>query len=149
MEEATQAATPAPLREEPPEFVAATVGGGKLDSTSFNGKPTVLWFWAPWCTVCRAEAPDVKAAAQAQDGAVQLVGIAGLGEEKAMEGFVSDTDMGEFTHVVDEDGKIWASFGVTAQPAYAFIKADGGVEVVPGSLSESELAQRMSALVGA
>ena len=29
------------------QFTAPAVGGGEIDATSFAGKPTVFWFWAP------------------------------------------------------------------------------------------------------
>ena len=45
-----------------------------------EGTDAVLWFWAPWCTVCRAEAPDVAETAEAyEDEDMALVGVAGGG----------------------------------------------------------------------
>ncbi len=127
-------------------FTASVVGGGELDSASFAGKPTVLWFWAPWCTVCRGEAPDVVAAAAALDGEVQLVGVAGRGEVPAMEDFVAETGTDDLTHVVDADGTIWADYGVLSQPSFAFIAPDGTVETVTATYDEQELVARMRAL---
>jgi thiol-disulfide isomerase/thioredoxin len=132
-----------------PAFTAAVLGGGELSSSSFEGEPTVLWFWAPWCTSCRAEADDVMAAAEALDGSVEVIGVAGRGEVDEMEGFVSDTGTGGLTHVVDRDGSIWTSFEVIAQPAFAFIDGSGSVEVVVGALGEDALVERMTALAEA
>lgn len=109
----------------------------------------MLWFWAPWCTVCRGEADDVVAAAAAVDGKVEVIGVAGRGEVPAMEGFVADTGTGGLTHVVDDDGSIWSSCEVFAQPAYAFIDDSGTVEVFVGALGEDALVQRMNALAEA
>ena len=39
--------------------VPATVSGAPFDPATLTGKPVVLWFWAPWCTICRSEAPAV------------------------------------------------------------------------------------------
>ncbi|MGK2958544.1 MAG: redoxin domain-containing protein [Acidimicrobiales bacterium] len=133
----------------PPQFTAAQLGGGELTSASFAGKDTVLWFWAPWCTVCRGEADDVVAAAGALDGKVEIIGVAGRGEVPEMEGFVSDTGTGGLTHVVDDDGSIWSSYEVFAQPAYAFIDDSGTVEVFVGALGEDALVERMTALAEA
>jgi len=128
-------------------FEAAKLGGGTLSSASFKGKDTVLWFWAPWCTICRGEAPDVTSVAAAFDGEIEVIGVAGRGEEPAMEDFVSDTDTGALTHVVDDSGSIWSDYGVAAQPSFAFIDDDGSVEVHIGALGEAALTKQMDALV--
>jgi thiol-disulfide isomerase/thioredoxin len=136
----------APASGTPAAFSAATLDGGELSSSSFEGEDTVLWFWAPWCTVCRGEADDVVAAAGAVEGEVEVIGVAGRGEVPAMEDFVSDTGTGGLTHVVDDDGSIWSSYEVVAQPAYAFIDDSGTVEVFVGALGEDALVERMNAL---
>ncbi len=128
-------------------FTAAKLGGGTLSSTSYTGKDTVLWFWAPWCTVCRGEAPNVTAVAAAFRGKVDVIGVAGRGEVPAMKDFVDETGTGSFTHVVDDSGSIWSSFGVAAQPSFAFINDDGTVKVVIGALGKDGLTKQMNALV--
>lgn len=132
-----------------PDFVATTLDGGELAAADLDGQDTVLWFWAPWCTTCRGEAPNVVAAAEAFEGDVQVVGVAGRGEVPEMEGFVSDTGTDGLTHVVDDDGAIWSSFEVISQPAFAFIDDGGDVEVVIGALGEAGLTERMDALAAA
>ncbi len=127
-------------------FTAAKLGGGELSASTFEGRDTVLWFWAPWCTVCRAEADGIVAAAAAFDGRVQVVGVAGRGSVPDMERFVSNTGTGGLTHIVDADGSIWSAYGVFAQPAFAFIDDSGEVEVFVGALGESGLVKRMTAL---
>lgn len=131
------------------EFSAAKLGGGTLSSASFEGKDTVLWFWAPWCTTCRGEAPNVTAGAAEFAGEVDVIGVAGRGEVADMEDFVSDTDTGSLTHVVDEAGDIWSDYGVAAQPAFAFIDDDGSVEVVIGALGEDAFVEKLDALTAA
>lgn len=78
--------------------------------------------------------------------AVTFVGVAGLDQDPAMQEFVAKYPVGGFTHLADTNGAVWAKFGVTHQPAYAFVRADGGVDVVKGSLSEAELSGRVTAL---
>jgi thiol-disulfide isomerase/thioredoxin len=125
---------PAQLR-----FDVATVDGGRLDGTSLAGRPTVLWFWAPWCPICHGEAPEIARARQKFGDKVQFVGVAGLGTVAEMRKFVADTNLGTFPHAVDADGRLWASFGVDEQPALSFITADGKVKTLQGLLSEAEL----------
>lgn len=130
------------------DFSGATLEGTQLDAASLSGQPVVLWFWAPWCTICRAEAPDVAAVAAEFDGQVTFLGIPGLGPEDDMRRFVDETGTEGFRHVVDVDGGLWARFGVVSQPAFVFVAADGTAQSFMGSLSADQLRQRASALAG-
>jgi thiol-disulfide isomerase/thioredoxin len=128
-------------------FTADQLDGAEFDATSLAGRPAVLWFWAPWCTTCRSEAPDVIESAAEFDGNVEIIGVAGRGERDAMEQFVAETNTGALTHVVDDDGSIWTDFQVAAQPAFAFIDADGEiVETFVGALGKEALTERMQQL---
>lgn len=134
--------------DDGPTFDAATLDGGELATADLDG-PTVLWFWAPWCTICRAEGPGVADAADQLGDDVRVVGVAGRGEVPEMEGFVADTGTGAITHVVDDDGSIWAAYGVSSQPAFAFIDADGVVtDLVVGAMGEAALVEQAEALAG-
>jgi thiol-disulfide isomerase/thioredoxin len=122
-----------------------TVDGKQFSGASLAGKPVVMWFWAPWCPICQGEAPGVAAAAHANP-AVSFVGVAALDQLPAMQQFVSKYDLGFFPNIADVDGAVWQKFGVTAQPAYAFIAPDGSVDTVRGTLSESDLTARIRTL---
>ena len=39
------------------QFTATTLSGAPFNGASLQGKPAVLWFWAPRCPFCNAEAP--------------------------------------------------------------------------------------------
>jgi thiol-disulfide isomerase/thioredoxin len=126
-------------------FTAETVGGVAFDGMSLAGKDAVLWFWAPWCSDCRREAPHVASAQDAHRDVV-FVGVAGLGELPAMREFVRDYRVGAFVHLADLDGSLWRRFGVVRQPATAFIDASGSVDVVRGSLGAAELERHVTRL---
>lgn len=127
------------------QFSAKTLDGADFSGQSLAGKPAALWFWAPWCPTCQAEAPMVAKAAQTHPG-VTFLGVAALDQVPAMKQFVATYKMGGFTHLADSDASVWRHFGVTYQPAYAFIAPDGSVDVVKSSLSEQDLNQRLTAL---
>jgi thiol-disulfide isomerase/thioredoxin len=120
-------------------FRATTLEGSPFDAASLTGTPVVLWFWAPWCTICRAEAPDVAAVAAEYEGRVTFLGVPGLGEVADMREFVADTGTAGMTHVVDADGALWQRFGVVSQPAFVFVAADGTVQAFGGSLDPDSL----------
>ena len=123
--------------------------GSAVDAVALGAGPTVAWFWAPWCTICRAEAPGIAEVAERYADQVTVFGVPGRGDQGSMERFVDDTGTDALLHLADLDGSIWASFGIFAQPAFAFIGADGSVEVVVGSLGRDGLATRIDALLGA
>lgn len=124
---------------DPLGFSGTTLDGTTLDAATLNGTPVVLWFWAPWCTICRAEAPDVSAVAAQYQGRVRVIGIPGRGEVGEMKAFVSETGTAGFTHVEDVDGALWNRFGVVAQPAFVFVDRAGQAQTYAGSLDAAEL----------
>ncbi|MDP9397700.1 MAG: redoxin domain-containing protein [Actinomycetota bacterium] len=147
---AAPAPAPAPAKDSDRpsalSFTATTLDGTTIDTSTLQGEPVVLWFWAPWCTICRAEASEVAEVAAEFDGKVIFLGVPGRGEEAAMRGFVADTGTGEFDHLVDADGSLWGRFGVVSQPTYAFVSADGATEVFGGALGGDELRTRAASL---
>jgi peroxiredoxin len=126
-------------------FEATTLDGAPFDGSSLRGRPTVLWFWAAWCSVCAGEAPSVAKVAAANPG-VRFIGVSALDELPAMKQFVADRGVGGFTQLADKDAAVWRRFGVTSQPAQAFITASGAVRLVPGVMSQRVLAQQVAAL---
>lgn len=141
-------ANPTAMSEAVPtalQFTAKTLDGHDFSGASLLGKPAVLWFWAPWCPVCQGEAPAVGQIA-ATHPAVTFVGVGGLDHMPAIQQFANKYPVDGFTQLADTDGAVWAKFGVTHQPAYAFIRADGGIDVVKQPLSDPELSQRVTEL---
>lgn len=118
-----------------------------FDGASLAGGDAVVWFWAPWCTICRAEAPEIAEIAERYQGDIQLVGVPGRGERDAMQQFVDDTGTGSITHLADLDGQVWSAFGVYGQPAFAFIDDSGEVEVFIGGMGGDALGERIDELI--
>ncbi|MGV0635885.1 redoxin family protein [Mycolicibacillus trivialis] len=127
------------------DFTATTVDGAEFSGTSLLGKPAVLWFWAPWCPTCRREAPMVGQAAESHPD-VTFVGVASAAQLPEMKEFIATYPVGSFTHLADTDGAVWRTFGVTKQPAFAFVAADGQTELVKGEVTSVELDRRLDEL---
>jgi thiol-disulfide isomerase/thioredoxin len=138
------AATPGPLLA----FTATTLDGAPFDGMSLAGKPTVLWFWAPWCPTCLQQAPGVRDAYARYHDKVNIVGVAGLDKTEAMPEFVRLAKLPAMTTIADEPGTVWKRFEVTAQSVFVFIDATGKV-TFRGALASDDVPDRIAALLTA
>lgn len=128
-------------------FTATTVDGADFAAADLAGRPTVFWFWAPWCPTCVSQSPQVRDLAEEYGDDVQVVGVAGLDELAAMDDFITMTDTGGLTHLNDESGEVWRHFGITAQSTFAVVDKNG-VVTDTGYLEPDELAARVAELAG-
>ncbi|MEU3049046.1 redoxin family protein [Streptomyces sp. NPDC006984] len=129
-------------------FSATTVDGKPFDAKTLAGKPTVLWFWAPWCPTCKGQAAETAKVAADNAGKVNVVGVAGLDKNAAMRDFVADTGTGSFPHLSDENGEVWKRFEVTQQSHYVILDKTGNTVyegVLPGGKG---LADKVAGLTG-
>ena len=134
-------ATPAVL-----DFTSETVDGETFDGNTLAGKPTVFWFWAPWCPTCRAQISGVGELAETYGADVNVVGVGSLDEQAAIEEFAAEVSP-EVTLLADPDGAVWREFGVTAQSTYLVLD-ETGTEQASGYLDDAELATMVKDLAG-
>ena len=127
------------------KFTGEDIDGAPYDGEQLADKPTVLWFWAPWCPTCRAQAGGVETLAEKYAGQVNVVGVGGLADAADIRDFARQVDGP--THLIDEEGEIWRHFNVTAQSTYVVLDADG-VVVSEGYLDDDALADQVAELVG-
>ena len=128
-------------------FTAKTVEGKKFSSKVLaNKKPTVFWFWAPWCAICKNESANLVSAAKQYKGKVNFVGIGALGNQAEMQDFVTHTGTSLFTNLNDGDGKLWNRFGVVIQPTLIFVDAKGKITSKVGPSDEEFLQKKLVAL---
>ncbi len=128
------------------DFRSETVGGERFDGAALVGKPTVLWFWAPWCPTCRAQISVVGDLAETYGPDVNVVGVGSLDEPEALERFAAEVSP-DVTLLADPDGDVWRQFGVTAQSTYLVLDAAGD-EQASGYLDDSELVDLVEDLAG-
>lgn len=76
-----------------------------------------------------------------------LVGVAGRSDLDAIQEFIEVLPVEGFDHVVDEDGSLWASYGILSQPAFAFLNDDGTVDTHNGALGETALSDKIDTLL--
>jgi thiol-disulfide isomerase/thioredoxin len=126
-------------------FSATTLDGRSFEGTSLRGQPTVLWFWAPWCSTCRQQIDAVVDVAEQYDGEVEVVAVGGRDDQASIREVAADIP--GVTHLVDRDLEVWRHFGVTTQSVYTLIDADGTV-VSEGYLTDDELRAEAAEIAG-
>lgn len=75
-----------------------------------------------------------------------FVGVAWAGSTEAMSAFI-DRHALTFPSVNDPQGEVFASFGVSGQPAWVFVSSDGETTRVAGSLSATQLDDEIAAIL--
>ena len=138
---AAPAAVPASLT-----FTGTTLDGRAFDAATLAGKPTILWFWAPWCATCASEAMSISDLRDEYAGRLNILGIAGMGSNKDMHEFVTDLEVGAVPHLDDAPGKLWKRFGITQQSTYVILDRAGRV-VTTGYLDDLQLTNKVKSLV--
>ena len=121
----TEAEAEAEAEAESLDFTGTTVSGDAFEGASLAGRPTLLWFWAPWCPTCRGQIPQVEGIAAEHAGELNVIGVGSLDSAEAIADFASDVD--EVVHLEDVDGELWKRFGVTEQSSFVLLDADGAV----------------------
>lgn len=137
---ASLASVPATL-----SFTGKTLDGTAFNAATLAGRPVVLWFWAPWCATCASQAWTVAEIAPAYRDTVPVVGVAGLGEQKAMTSFVTEFDLGGTTQIDDRAGVLWRRFKVAEQSTFVVLDRTGRV-VHQGFLDGEALTRQVETL---
>jgi len=74
-----------------------------------------------------------------------VIGVAWNGSAESMNDFVARHGI-SFQNISDNDGKIFAQFGVPYQPAWVFIKQNGDATTHIGAIDEVSLERELQQL---
>jgi thiol-disulfide isomerase/thioredoxin len=114
------------LRGAAPDRPLSSLDGAPVSLSSLRGKPVLLAFWAPWCTVCKAESQNLGWVRSLVGGRAHVVTVAAAYEDVAqVRAYLRDRGADYPVLLADAD---WtARFGVTAFPSVYFLDARGEV----------------------
>lgn len=126
-----------------PDFTLTDQFGQSHTLSDYQGKVVFLNFWATWCGPCRSEMPDIQALYEAHGGNAEdlvVLGVAqpGVGSEGSSQEIAAFLAENGYTYpvVMDEDGSVFARYGIQAFPTTFMISSDGTVYgYVEGALS--------------
>lgn len=128
-------------------FSATTVSGTAFNSkVLLRNKPSVLWFWAPWCAICQNESAAMVAASQKYKKRINFIGVGALGNKAEMQEFIDKTGTSVFTNIDDSSGAVWKRFGVIIQPTIVFVDRKGKITTKVGPSTASSLEKTLKTL---
>ena len=97
-----------------------------LALSSLRGKVVVLDFWAPWCSPCREEMPELdRLSRKLSAEGVTFVGVMVDGDPIQARDFVQQAGIGYAQ--LDDDGKAARDYGVRSLPSIIVIDRQGTV----------------------
>jgi len=127
-------------RGQAPEIQATSIAGDAVSLHALRGKPTLLYFWASWCPICRFEHAAITRLAE--DYQVLSVAMqSGSNEDISI-------DMAEhgaqYPVVNDPDGMIAMRYGIRGVPTSLIIDSQGKIDtVLKGYTMETALRLRL------
>ena len=111
-----------------PDFTLQSLDGGSYRLSDYRGKKVVLYFFAPWCSVCHLSAPNLKALRASRspdDLQIFLVGLSynNIGELKK---FAEDLQL-EGIPVLIGNEQMMQDYRIKAFPTYFVIDENGRI----------------------
>jgi peroxiredoxin len=109
-------------------FSLEDTNGKSFKVNNFNGKVTLINFWASWCSPCVEEIPSLNRLKQAMAGkAFQLISINYAESPRHIREFMRKVAV-DFPVLVDPAGKLAGQWKVVAFPSTFVIGPDGNIQ---------------------
>jgi peroxiredoxin len=133
--------------EVAPDFELTTLDGKQVKLSDYAGKPVVLNFWASWCTPCREEFPELRAAHARAAGKWALVGVNSQDFVESDGRKFAKDQKATWPNGFDGDGVVSGEYGVKQLPQTFFIDAKGVIrDHLFGGLTAESLQEELQKL---
>lgn len=107
-----------------PSVVTRALDGAEARVGSASSQAHVLWFFATWCTVCRASEHNIAALS----GNPNIILVASdSGSAESVRAFARARGIDRLRIINDEDGALARRFGVRSFPTTFAIASDGSI----------------------
>ncbi|MBP1924693.1 peroxiredoxin [Sedimentibacter acidaminivorans] len=112
-----------------PDFELKSLDGTITKLSDLKGKNVIINFWATWCDFCIAEMPDLQKLQDEYKDEDLLILAVNVGETKEeVEKFIEENNL-NLTILLDKDGVVSNSYGVSSFPSTLAVNKDGEVVV--------------------
>jgi cytochrome c biogenesis protein CcmG, thiol:disulfide interchange protein DsbE len=131
-----------------PDFTLSLLDGDEIRLSDLRGQPVLINFWASWCRPCRAEMPELQAAAsQHADVGLVVLGVNQLEPLSDVSSFVQELAL-TFPIPLDMEGKVSAAYQVRGLPTSFFVDAEGVIrDAFTGPLSTGLLESKLETIL--
>ena len=111
-----------------PDFTLKDLEGNSAKLSDYRGKIVIVNFWAVWCKYCKLEMPDLNELDKELKKGDEAVILAIDVQEPAdtVKKYLTSNDFG-LKALLDEDGSIAQSYGISGYPTTFVINPDGSV----------------------
>ena len=126
------------LGSDAPGAAVETLDGKALDLSDYVKKgPTLLQFWATWCTNCKALEPRIEAAMKKYAGKVQFVAVA-VSVNQSVDRIKAYRDKYHMQHEIVYDRKGYAADAYEVAATSYIVVVDGKGKVVYTGLGSDQ-----------
>lgn len=115
----------------PPSIQGKTLQGQPFQLEQLKGKPTLIYFWASWCSICRLMESTVSDISHN----TAIVSIAmQSGSDEAVNQYLKKKNL--LTPVInDPDGQVAARYGIKGVPTVFILQPDGNIKYATSGYS--------------
>mgnify|MGYP001555556794 FL=1 len=136
--------------DQAPDFTVPTLDGDTFTLSTHlaeDGRPVFLNLWASWCFPCRAEMPDIDAAAQTNPE-VEFIGVAVQDSTADATEFAREIDV-QYLIGFDEDDMVEDGYPALGMPSTYLISSDGVIlDVIIGAITAEDIDTFLSENLG-
>jgi peroxiredoxin len=123
------------------DFKLKDISGKEVKLSDYRGKIVILNFWATWCRYCKQEMPDLnelnKQLEKGKDAVIIAVDV--QEDLNTVKSFLNANNI-SLNVLLDEDGAVTQTYGVTGFPTTLVIDRDGAaVKYIPGVTDKETL----------
>jgi len=109
------------------DFTLRDLDGRNVNLRDYKGKTILLYFMATWCPECRSAIPPLKEIYSLYNAKGLVLLIIDVMESKEKAAAFSRKYSLPFSTLLDEEGKVYRSYGVGGVPVKALINRDGRI----------------------
>ena len=124
----------------PPAIQGNSLDGKAFDLTHLSGRPSIIYFWASWCAVCKAMQGNVQAVATDHP----IITLALKSGDAAEVREYMRKEKFSVPVILDESGEMAQRYGIRGVPTVFFLDAGGNISfTASGYTSEAGLRFRL------